>query len=292
MSQENDYYVAAMPKMKQWLQIADALAWIVPAVMTGVCVFTESPVTFLNSIALTFLAISVPTLLLCYALHVVSSQCGERIQGQRKKPPPIPREAWETVRCLYTVACIAAWPISWHRLGYSTGITWEMTDVTTSWIGAAGHLIVGVIFADFWSYWKHRLLHWKPLFAFHKNHHQFRDPTAFAGFALHPVDAVITFAPIWAMCIPQAKQWVPLYVFQITFLSVLNLYLHCGVTFAWMERVIPVLFLNTSGYHNVHHAKVCANFGEVSFIWDYICGTNEAAVLQKRANAKVNGKTQ
>ena len=279
----DDEYKASMPRAKLWLTSADTMAWLVPMAMTSVCVLTESPVVFLSSLLTIFVAISAPTLFLCWLLQLVSDSWGERIQGERKRAPPIQREVWETTRCLYTVACIAAWPVSRYRLGHETGITWRMEDVTDSWFGAGGLLLVGVVFADFWSYWKHRLLHWRPLFAFHKNHHQFRDPTAFAGFALHPVDALLTFAPIWAMCFPSAKQWMPLYLFQITVLSVLNLYLHCGVTFPWMEWLIPKMLLNTSGYHNVHHSKVSANYGEVSFVWDYICGTTEQALLKRRA---------
>eukprot|EP00117_Sycon_ciliatum_P009698 scpid6005/ scgid11882/ Lathosterol oxidase; C-5 sterol desaturase; Delta(7)-sterol 5-desaturase; Lathosterol 5-desaturase; Sterol-C5-desaturase len=273
-----------------WLRTADAIAWLLPAAMTAVCVLTESPWVFLSSLCGTFVAISVPTMVLSAALHWFCCWHGKRIQGERKRPAPIGREVLETLRCLYTVSCIAAWPVSRYRLGHATGITWEMHDLTTSWMGVIGHFVFGLAFADFWNYWKHRILHTRVLFAFHKNHHQFRDPTAFAGFAIHPVDAVLTFAPIWFMCVPTAKHWMPLYFTQVVFLSLVNLYLHCGVTFDWMERLIPLMLLNSSGYHNVHHEKVTANYGEVSFVWDYICGTdNEAQVRQRQqARAKLN----
>ena len=53
----------------------------------------------------------------------------------------------------------------------------------------------------------------------------------------------------------------------------LNLYLHSGVTYRWVEATLPRVFLNTSAFHNVHHSHANANFGEAMFLWDTICKT-------------------
>lgn len=49
-----------------------------------------------------------------------------------------------------------------------------------------------VLGADMWTYWKHRSLHSRILWVFHKSHHAYHDPTCFAGFALHPVEGLLT----------------------------------------------------------------------------------------------------
>jgi lathosterol oxidase len=129
------------------------------------------------------------------------------------------------------------------------------------------------VLVDAMTYWKHRLLHTRLFFPFHKHHHLFRDPTPFAGFAVGPVETLLTFWPLLLVCFPVAKHFAPLYFTAIISFVLLNLYLHCGVTFIWLEKVLPRIGLNSSAWHNVHHSDVNANFGEVSFYWDKFCKT-------------------
>lgn len=129
---------------------------------------------------------------------------------------------------------------------------------------------------DAWTYWKHRALHTKALFGFHRGHHTFRDPTPFASFAVGPFEALWTFLPVLIVLHPSALHWGPAYVTLVGGFVLLNLYLHCGVRVAWLEAIVPRLGLNTSAFHNVHHSHVRANFGEVAFLWDRLCGTRQA----------------
>ena len=50
--------------------------------------------------------------------------------------------------------------------------------------------------------------------------------------------------------------------------------MHCGWTLGIVERTLPVVTLNSSAFHNVHHEKVTTHFGEISYLWDYLCGTS------------------
>ena len=59
-----------------------------------------------------------------------------------------------------------------------------------------------------------------------------------------------------------------------SFFFLLNAYLHCGWTLGIVERTLPVVTLNSSAFHNVHHEKVTTHFGEISSLWDYLCGTS------------------
>lgn len=200
-----------------------------------------------------------------------------RLQGPRRKPPPIAHEAFETARAMFVAACLAAWPLNLHWLGQPTGMVWDL--------GAAGHSVpvvlggtlAGVVAMDAWLYWKHRILHTRALFDFHRAHHAFRDPTPFAGFAVAPVEALLTFWPILLLCLPWAVHWAPVYVGLVVGFVLLNLYLHCGVEVPALERLCKALALNSSVHHNVHHAKVNLHFGEASFLWDRLCGTEQPA---------------
>jgi len=143
--------------------------------------------------------------------------------------------------------------------------------------------IASLFVLDAWLYWKHRLLHTRFFFRFHREHHTFRDPTAFAGFAVGPVESLLTFWPIVLMAIPEAIHYGPLYLSLVIGFVLLNLYLHCGVTVRAFEAVLPPLLFNTSAFHNRHHANAEVNFGEAFTIWDRLCKT--------RAEDRAAGRT-
>lgn len=181
------------------------------------------------------------------------------------------QEVFETARCMFVISCMAAWPIRAHLAGEPTGLFWSLEEQGRSLPGYMAGFLVGIPAADAWLYLKHRLLHTKYLWVFHAHHHTFRNPTAFGGFAVGPLEALWTFAPIglWA----HAPHWIPVFAPSLILFAVLNCYLHCGFSFAWAERLLPALLLNSSCFHNVHHEKVCVHFGEISSFWDYVCGT-------------------
>lgn len=199
-----------------------------------------------------------------------------RIQGPRRKPPMIREEATITAQAMWVMAALAAWPLTAHRLGQPTGFTWSLEGTGFTPITAIAVTLLGLIGVDAWTYWKHRALHGKWLFGFHRDHHRFRDPSAFAGFAVGPLEALWTFLPVLIVWHPAALHWGPLYFGLVIGFVLLNLYLHCGIEVPVLERIMPRVGLNTSGFHNVHHSHVRANFGEVARWWDRICGTRQA----------------
>ncbi|MES2620021.1 MAG: sterol desaturase family protein [Bacteroidota bacterium] len=241
-----------------------------------------SPVMFYDSFWRIFLIIIIPLFTFAFLIYRFSERNGNRIQGERSKNPPIAEEAFGSARAMFVVACMAAWPTGMYRTGMPTGLAWTLTEMGLSWPLVILEMYAGIIAVDALTYWKHRLLHTKAFFAFHKLHHSFRDPTPFAGFAVGPVETVLTFWPLLLICFPPAKHFAPLYFSAIAGFVFLNLYLHCGVTFNWLEKILPRIGLNSSAWHNVHHSDVNANFGEVSSIWDKVCKTSRADYEKKR----------
>lgn len=229
-----------------------------------------------------FLIITVPLFTFCAIAYLYSEKKGKRIQGERKKNPPIGREAFGTGRAMFVVACMVAWPAGMYQADLPTGLVWTVDEMGLSWWLVVLEMYLGIVAIDAMTYWKHRLLHTKLFFPFHKHHHSFRDPTPFAGFAVGPVETVLTFWPLMLICFPEAKHFAPLYFTAIISFVFLNLYLHCGVTFVWLEKILPKLGLNTSAWHNVHHSDVNANFGEVSSLWDKFCKTSREHLKLKK----------
>jgi len=246
----------------------------------------ESPGTWFSSLAVALVGLVVPVLAGAGVVVLLSRHFGARIQGTREKAAPMAREAFESARAMYVAACLAAWPITQWRLGHPTGMVWSLE---AHGVGVGQVLLqtfLGILVIDAWLYWKHRLLHTRALFGFHKGHHAFRDPTAFAGFAVGPVEALLTFWPVLFLCIPEATHWGPLYFGLVVGFVNLNFYLHCGVTLGWVEKTLPRVFLNTSAFHNVHHARANTHFGEALYLWDVLCGTR---LTQETAPEKAEG---
>ena len=204
----------------------------------------------------------------------VCERRGDRLQGPRRRPALILREARDTALAAWIAACLLAWPVSRLRAGVPVGLTWSLAEA-----GGAARAILqtagAVLVLDAWLYWKHRLLHTRALFPFHRAHHHFRDPTAFAGFAVGPVESLLTFWPVVLWAHPLAAHWAPLYYGLVAAFVLLNFYLHCGIASRLLEGVLPRLLVNTSAFHNRHHANAEVNFGEALTLWDRLCRTRE-----------------
>jgi len=244
-----------------------------PVVLLGLGLLSEDPATWYLGFSAIFGLLCVLILGGAGLTHLASKRFGVRIQGSRRKPPPFGREAFETARAMWVMSTLAAWPIMQWQLGHPTGMVWDLEAHGVAMWQILVQTFVGVMAIDAWLYWKHRILHSRLLFGFHRQHHTFRDPTAFAGFAVGPFEALITFWPVTILCIPQATHWAPLYIALVVGFVALNFYLHYGVTLDFVEATLPRVFLNTSTFHNIHHSHAKANFGEAFYLWDRLCKT-------------------
>lgn len=262
-------YPAIVATHRDWAWWIEAA---IPVVLTAAgLLHPESPGTFFVCLALAFAALASFVLGGAALTWAVAQRVGTRIQGPRTRAPRLGAEAFETTRSMYVAACLAAWPLAQWQLGHPTGMVWSLAG-HAAW-QVVLQTFVGVLVIDAWLYLKHRLLHTRLLFPFHRAHHAFRDPTPFAGFAVAPVEALMTFWPILIVCLPEATHWAPLYVALVVGFVSLNFYLHCGVTWRGLEAVLPRALINTSAFHNVHHSHVKVNFGEAMVLWDRICRT-------------------
>jgi sterol desaturase/sphingolipid hydroxylase (fatty acid hydroxylase superfamily) len=266
-------------------RIATWIDWLIVALFFLSGVLHPSPAVYYNSLFRIFIVLVVPLFTFAFLIYRFSEKYGNRIQGQRSKQAPIAEEAFGSARAMFIVACMAAWPTAMYRIGMPTGLAWTLEEMGLNWWQVILEMYAGIIAVDALTYWKHRLLHTRMFFPFHKHHHSFRDPTPFAGFAVGPLETLLTFWPLLLICFPVAKHFAPLYFTAIIGFVFLNLYLHCGVTYSWLEKLLPRIGLNSSAWHNIHHSDVNANFGEVSFIWDKVCKTTRADLLKRKSEA-------
>jgi lathosterol oxidase len=219
-----------------------------------------------------FVGIATPTLLGATLTTLASERSATRIQGPRRRPALILRALRDTLVAAWMAAALGAWALSRAWAGLPIGLVWTVPSSKEMVLLALG-VLGGLMVLDAWLYWKHRLLHTRALFPFHRLHHVYRDPTAFTSFAVGPVESLLTFWPVLLVALPAAAHFAPVYWTLVVGFITLNLYLHCGATIPLVERLLTPLTINTSAFHNVHHANAEAHFGEALSLWDHLCGT-------------------
>jgi sterol desaturase/sphingolipid hydroxylase (fatty acid hydroxylase superfamily) len=131
-------------------------------------------------------------------------------------------------------------------------------------------IFIMILTHDTYFYWTHRMMHHKWLFKYvHLTHHRFSNPTPWAAFAFHPLEAFISIGviPIILFLIPYHQGALIIF---ITFLMVYNAIIHLG---------FPLPYLSSGKYqnsgidHNLHHQGFRGNYGLYFNLWDRVMGT-------------------
>ena len=265
----------------RWAAILDG---VLPLALAGLGLLVpDHRGLFYAALAVGFVGIAGTVLVGATLVTILAERSSQRIQGPRQKAAPFLREAADTARAALVAACFLAWPLWRAWTGRPIGLVWSLEH--------AGGLplvllqnIAAVFVLDAWLYWKHRLLHTRRMFPFHRAHHTYRDPSALAGFAVGPVESVLTFWPLCLVALPQATHYAPIYFALVVGFILLNYYLHCGVSVPLLERTLPPLLLNTSAFHNVHHSHANVNFGEAMTLWDRLCRTRRCDEPRSRSH--------
>jgi len=147
--------------------------------------------------------------------------------------------------------------------------------------GAYGYLWLvlqvpaALLIQDWYFYWMHRIVHRPGLYErVHKTHHLSTNPSAFAAFAFHPLEAILEIGVFIAIVMILPMHPSSLIVAGLFSLAY-NVYGHLG--YEIMPRFIarsPLgYWLNKSAYHNQHHRTFVYNYGLYTVIWDRLHGT-------------------
>jgi lathosterol oxidase len=128
---------------------------------------------------------------------------------------------------------------------------------------------------DTYFYWTHRLMHSPKIFKlFHLVHHRSTNPSPWAAYAFHPLEAVVEslIFVIFLFTIPVHPLHLTIFfLFSIAY----NVYGHLGFELYpkkfnqhWLGK-----WLNTSVAHNQHHHYFKGNYSLYFTIWDRAMGT-------------------
>ena len=131
------------------------------------------------------------------------------------------------------------------------------------------------IIHDTYFYWMHRWMHLPAVFPiFHKVHHLSTNPSPWAAYAFHPLEAVVEagILPVFLFTLP--IHFFHLLIFFLVMI-VYNVYGHLG----WelyppgFNKTIVGKWINTSFNHNQHHQFFKGNYGLYFTFWDRMMGT-------------------
>ena len=142
------------------------------------------------------------------------------------------------------------------------------------------YLLFSVLLAIGWHdtyfYWTHRLMHHPKLFPyFHKVHHLSHNPTPWAAFAFHPLEAIVEAGAVAVMVFLFPMHPVAIFLFLI-FMTVMNVLGHTGYEIfpPWFLKTRWGRWQNTSTHHNMHHQLGKGNYGLYFNVWDKLMQTN------------------
>lgn len=197
----------------------------------------------------------------------------------RKIVPAMPATAEVRREMLWSLSSIAifglvgALTITAAKQGW-TQLYWRIDARGWGWF--VGSIAAAIFLHDAWFYWTHRLMHLPRLFPiFHRVHHLSRNPTPWAAYSFHPLEAVVqaSIFPLVAFLIPiHPVGFTLVMLWQIVF----NVLGHTGYEFhprglmdVWLKRI-----LNTPTNHIQHHEAMRGNYGLYFNIWDRLMGTN------------------
>jgi len=218
-------------------------------------------------------------LLIAGAAYLLFYVCLRRKLIRRKIQSMFPRPAEMRREVVYSLLSFAVFGVvgvltaglfqaGWTRLYFNL----QQHGAPYFWLS-----VIALIFVhDTWFYWSHRLMHWRRLFAFvHRIHHLSHNPTPWAAFAFHPLEALVQalIFPLVILLLPLHPLAALAWLFYMTVMNVLG---HLG--FEILPRGFARHWLfkwhNTSLHHNMHHRHVNCNYGLYFNLWDRLMRTN------------------
>jgi sterol desaturase/sphingolipid hydroxylase (fatty acid hydroxylase superfamily) len=136
-------------------------------------------------------------------------------------------------------------------------------------------VLLMIVVHDTYFYWAHRAMHHPRIFRYvHLTHHRSTNPSPWAAFAFHPLEAVAEAGIIFFIAFLFPVHASALLLFLV-FMTVYNVYGHLG----WelfpngFDRHGLGQWFNTSVNHNMHHEHFDANYGLYFTWWDKLMGS-------------------
>lgn len=195
----------------------------------------------------------------------------------------------------FITACIFG-AMAWLWLGTSlrscTQFYTDMDQYGLAWI--IGSVPLCLLIHDTYFYWMHRLMHHPKVYRrVHLVHHRSVNPSPWAAYAFHPMEAVLEAGIIPVLLVALPLHPVSFFAF-ITLMLWFNVYGHLGYEIFPKSLYGHPLgrWLNTSIYHNQHHERFTGNYSLYFTFWDRWMGTlrSDSATRVEEVHRKIENK--
>ncbi len=196
-----------------------------------------------------------------------------RIQAKFPLPKDYAREIGYSFLTIVIFAAVPTFLLGNPSISSHTTLYTDISQHSSLYFWLAFPLMV--VMHDTYFYWTHRLMHHPKLFrVFHLVHHRSTNPSPWAAYAFHPLEAVVE-AGIYAIFLFT----IPVHPIHLggffLFMIVYNVYGHLGYELypAGFSRHRAFGWINTSVSHNMHHQHFKHNYGLYFTYWDRWMGT-------------------
>ncbi|MDI1355669.1 MAG: sterol desaturase family protein [bacterium] len=209
-----------------------------------------------------------------FIFYVWKSKTFQKIKIQEAVPSKnhIVREILFSISTLL-IHCAAGWMAFYMWKAGHTKIYLNISDQSGFYFIFS--VLAMILIHDTYFYWTHRFIHLPGIYnLIHKVHHRSTNPTPWASFSFHPLEALISVGvlPIYLFCMPVHP--IALFLF-LTGMTLINVLGHLGyeIFSSGFRKSEYGKWHNTSSNHNLHHQNQQYNFGLYFSFWDRIMNT-------------------
>ena len=198
---------------------------------------------------------------------------GKKIQQNFPRILDYTREIGFSILTIFIMAFIPAIVIGSPSLSKYTRFYTDIHQHSMTWFVLA--FPVMAVIHDTYFYWMHRAIHHPGVFKLiHLVHHRSTNPSPFAAYAFHPLEAILE-AGIFLVFVFTIPVHFYHLIFFFLFMIIYNVYGHLGwelypkgFSTHWLGK-----WINTSVNHNMHHQYFKGNYGLYFLFWDRMMGT-------------------
>ncbi|HEX7846070.1 MAG TPA: sterol desaturase family protein [Chitinophagaceae bacterium] len=219
-----------------------------------------------------YVIIATLAFIICYVVlkRIINSK---KIQQKYPKAKDYAREIFFSILTVFVMAFVPFLILGTPSVAKHTKYYSDISQHGTLYFILAFPLMA--LIHDTYFYWMHRAIHHPVLFRIvHLIHHKSTNPSPFAAYAFHPLEAILE-AGIFVIFVFT----IPVHLFHLLFfflfMMLYNVYGHLGwelypkgFSKHWLGK-----WINTSVNHNLHHQYFKGNYGLYFLFWDRMMGT-------------------
>lgn len=230
------------------------------------------PVLAFMLLSIRYFVIAGAAFLVFYTFRPTSKIYYRKIQQRIAKSSEFKREIFYSI-ATFMVFAIMIFIIRNPALQPYTQLYLDISE--KGWPYFIASIVIMIVLHDTYFYWAHRLMHHPKIYPiFHKVHHLSTNPSPWASFSFHPLEAVVEFGivPFFVFLLPCHPAALIIFSF---FMMIENVIGHVGYEIFpknWNKYFITK-WINTSTNHNMHHQYFKGNYGLYFTFWDRIMGT-------------------